>query len=58
MCVTVAAAISYVFKNTVNHDERVHDMLYQKLTSEYVAKEVDKSDVHPALKHLEEDPKF
>jgi len=42
------AGSSFIFFNLREKDERINDLLHRKLSQEYIAKEIDESEIHPA----------
>lgn len=55
---SLSMIISYLFWNSKQRDERLNALLYEKLTSEYVAKDWDREELHPLLKILQDDAEF
>ena len=54
----ITMLISYFMWNLREKDERLNELLYEKLTREYNSEVWDSDTMHPALKLIQEDPEY
>lgn len=46
--IAIISGASFVFFNLREKDERINDLIFSKLQREYVAKELNEEEIHPA----------
>lgn len=57
-CMVVTLTYSYVFMNTVQRDELVNQLLYEKLKKKYEDSEWDMQYLHPTLQAVKNNPEY
>ena len=57
-CFTIAWGYSYVFMNIKQRDEELNDLLFDKLSREYMTSDWDTDSMHPSLQVIQKDPQY
>jgi curved DNA-binding protein CbpA len=57
-CFTITWGISYLFMNLRKRDEELNDLLFDRLTREYISNQWDTDTMHPSLQVIQQDPQY